>query len=360
MIKPAYDGRNPYIFVSYAHKDKTIVYPFIELLQAKYNVWYDEGISYGAEWTAQIIDKLSNCSLFIFLITKHSIDSENCKDEIHAAREEGKNFINIIFDKEIILNKEFMFRYGRFQMCNLYNFNTYNDAIEDLAAKCEWFNDVKKEKETKRVKTVKVIHEEAPIEEIKEESDHSDIYKAKEYDEVKFGKFFFDETKEPIEWIVLINNEEETLLLSKYILFGHEDNGSWSKRPESGSLGHYLNTTFYDLAFSNAEKEMIDDSKMSGYKIKVMLLSTLKFDTLLPTKELRKAKPTPYAKKHGCRNSIFTQFYPYWTLTQDSYSGWMYCINASGKEYRHSRIGDKISLIGVRPMIYLKKPTKGE
>ena len=47
----AYKGENPYIFVSYAHKDKDIVYPVIEELQNRgYRIWYDEGIEASEEW----------------------------------------------------------------------------------------------------------------------------------------------------------------------------------------------------------------------------------------------------------------------------------------------------------------------
>ncbi len=45
---PAYEGSEPYIFVSYSHEDAAAVYPEIEWLrQQGVNIWYDEGISPG-------------------------------------------------------------------------------------------------------------------------------------------------------------------------------------------------------------------------------------------------------------------------------------------------------------------------
>ena len=142
MIKPAYLGKEDYIFISYSHKDNDFVYPFIEELQKHYNVWYDEGIRYGREWEEEILEKLSGCYVFIFIVTENSLNSENCADEIYRARESHKNFINVVFDSNIVINDKFMFRYGRYQMCNIDKFPSFVAAIDDLSAKCEWFNSV--------------------------------------------------------------------------------------------------------------------------------------------------------------------------------------------------------------------------
>ena len=44
MEKPfaAYQGDEPYIFVSYAHEDSEVVYPEIQWLKDQgFNIWYD-------------------------------------------------------------------------------------------------------------------------------------------------------------------------------------------------------------------------------------------------------------------------------------------------------------------------------
>lgn len=70
-------------------------------------------------------------------------------------------------------------------------------------------------------------------------------------------------TKEPIEWIVLEKKDNEVLLLSKYVLDGKKYNESSEKvNWESCSLRNWLNTTFYNEAFDNNEKNNVIDSQV--------------------------------------------------------------------------------------------------
>ena len=142
----AYEGKDGYIFISYSHRDKETVYPFVAALQNNYNVWFDEGIHYGHEWEKEIADKLRGCSIFIFMITGNSLDSENCMDELYHARTLKKNFINVLLDDEAELPEWFVFRYARYQMCNYRSFASPEAAIADLERKCSWFRDVKNDR----------------------------------------------------------------------------------------------------------------------------------------------------------------------------------------------------------------------
>ena len=54
----AYKGSDPYIFVSYAHRESATVYPeLVWLKEQGCNVWYDEGIEAGTEWHEEIVLK---------------------------------------------------------------------------------------------------------------------------------------------------------------------------------------------------------------------------------------------------------------------------------------------------------------
>ena len=139
-----HDEKDGYLFLSFAHRDKARVLPFIDELQKKYNVWYDGGIGYGAEWEEETAAKLRGCSGFIYLISEASFASENCKDELYHARALGKNFLSICFDKNIELPQWYKFRYGRYQLFNLYGFESYEAAVEELGRKCDWLKSVKK------------------------------------------------------------------------------------------------------------------------------------------------------------------------------------------------------------------------
>ena len=140
----AYEGDQPFIFLSYSHKDKEEVYPLINSLQKKYNLWFDAGIHYGHEWEEEIWDRLQKCSVFLFIVTTNSLYSDNCKDELHFAREQKKHFVNLMFDRQVELPGWFVLRYARYQMCYLDTFLTYEDAAEDLERKCEWLRDTRK------------------------------------------------------------------------------------------------------------------------------------------------------------------------------------------------------------------------
>lgn len=132
----AYLGDGKYVFVSYAHKDEKIVYPFISSLLKKCNVWFDEGIHYAKEWDEEIVKKISNCTVFVFAITKNSLESENCKDEIAFAKDNKIPFINVLME-DIELPKEFKFRYGKYQMCKFFEFDDPDDAVKNLFRRSE-------------------------------------------------------------------------------------------------------------------------------------------------------------------------------------------------------------------------------
>ena len=69
--QPAYQGDDPYIFISYSHDD-AIAFDEINWLQNNsVNVWYDEGISAGSEWSESIARAIKHCSRFVYLTQSH-------------------------------------------------------------------------------------------------------------------------------------------------------------------------------------------------------------------------------------------------------------------------------------------------
>lgn len=92
----AYKGNAPYVFVSYAHKDSTSVYPIITQFNDQgYKIWYDEGIEPGIEWPEEIANALNSSSLFVVFITPNSVASENVRNEINFALAKKLPFIAI-------------------------------------------------------------------------------------------------------------------------------------------------------------------------------------------------------------------------------------------------------------------------
>lgn len=84
--QPAYSGSDPFIFVSYAHKDSEIVYPEILWLQQQgFNIWWDQGIGGGNRWRDEIADSIENCKLFLFYASENAVESTVCREELEFA-----------------------------------------------------------------------------------------------------------------------------------------------------------------------------------------------------------------------------------------------------------------------------------
>ena len=156
----------------------------------------------------------------------------------------------------------------------------------------------------------------------------------KEYkvgDALFFGKYFFNNEKDlkPIEWIVLESNETELLLISKYCL---DTIGFCGPSPEWGNpsaciweasyLRNWLNSDFYNSAFSEQEKSAITETtiitdislNVTLHKNKVFVLSEEQAVAYFTENETRKCIPTPYAKSKGARLG--------WTDDTKEYSSW--------------------------------------
>ncbi len=94
-----YEGNQPYIFVSYAHKDSDLVFPIIEELDRRgYRVWYDVGVAPGSEWPEDIATHLAGCYLTISCISPRYILSDNCRRELTFALSKRKNFLAVMVE----------------------------------------------------------------------------------------------------------------------------------------------------------------------------------------------------------------------------------------------------------------------
>ena len=87
----AYEGDEPYIFVSYAHKDSEAVLSVIrQLYDGKYRVWYDEGIQPGTEWPPNIARHLQRAAMVIVFVSENSLRSPNCINEIQSISKDAE------------------------------------------------------------------------------------------------------------------------------------------------------------------------------------------------------------------------------------------------------------------------------
>lgn len=94
-----YQGSEPYIFISYAHKDSPVILPIVDVLQRRgFRVWYDAGIEAGTEWPEYIADRLVQSGCVIAFISTNALNSPNCRREINFAISKGKELLAVYLE----------------------------------------------------------------------------------------------------------------------------------------------------------------------------------------------------------------------------------------------------------------------
>lgn len=95
----AYDGKEPYLFVSYSHYDCGVVYPILDMLNdKKYRIWYDESCENGNDFRDELRERIEKAEAVILFVSKNSMLSPYCGMEIIVARENGKRLYPIYLD----------------------------------------------------------------------------------------------------------------------------------------------------------------------------------------------------------------------------------------------------------------------
>ncbi|MBR0280174.1 MAG: TIR domain-containing protein [Oscillibacter sp.] len=98
MFKP-YEGTEPYIFASYARKNKHIIDPVLEAMnRVGYRVWYDEGVHLAEKWYEVIMEHAYNCAAFIAFLSSDSVESEYCENEIFSAWRNNKPILSVFLE----------------------------------------------------------------------------------------------------------------------------------------------------------------------------------------------------------------------------------------------------------------------
>ncbi len=100
-----YEGKEPYIFASYSHRDNERVIEILNhLAEAGFRIWFDEGIEWGSEWPESIAERLDGCCVCMVFISGSSVQSANCRQEIRYALKQGKPLLSVYLE-EVVLSK---------------------------------------------------------------------------------------------------------------------------------------------------------------------------------------------------------------------------------------------------------------
>ena len=95
LFKP-YEGRLPYVFISYSHRDSERVLEIISALNdRKLRLWYDEGIPAGSDWPKNIELHMRGCAAVLFFLSEAALASPNCYSEISTAVRTGKPVLTV-------------------------------------------------------------------------------------------------------------------------------------------------------------------------------------------------------------------------------------------------------------------------
>ncbi len=187
-------------------------------------------------------------------------------------------------------------------------------------------------------------------------------------DILTFGKYEQDNDlkngPEDIEWLVLDREENQVLVISKYILdaqiYGDTTNDAayWT----ISELRTWLNDTFLNTAFSAEEQEWLpvttienpppESRRKEGYEKhpsfqptedRLFLLSVPEVETYFPDEQSRIAVPTAYAQAQKVRSG-------WWLRTRGSLANEMYLVHYDGMLLD---VGLAVQPYGIRPAMWV-------
>lgn len=86
------------IFISYSHSDRPTLDILLPLMRnaVSESIWFDERIDGGEEWWQRILEEISHCRLFLYLISDDAAESEHCQNELRHALETNKAIIPVL------------------------------------------------------------------------------------------------------------------------------------------------------------------------------------------------------------------------------------------------------------------------
>lgn len=126
----AYVGNEPYLFISYSHRDTEKVYQTLDLLyDRKYRIWYDESCETGNDFRDELRTKIENCEAVILFVSNASMTSPFCGMEIIVARENGKRIFPVYVEEDVAVPPAFQILLSNTHHGSV---NDYNKLIRAL------------------------------------------------------------------------------------------------------------------------------------------------------------------------------------------------------------------------------------
>ncbi len=90
------------IAASYSRRDAGVVVPLLDGLKARgVKVWFDKNIPGGALWEEIITRNMRRAKAVVFFVSKESLASDRCFDEVSAARTLKRPIIPVLVDPDV-------------------------------------------------------------------------------------------------------------------------------------------------------------------------------------------------------------------------------------------------------------------
>jgi len=93
------------IFVSYNRKSESVARTVSEDIEALgHTAWFDHELSGGQTWWDQILARVRDCAVFVFVLNNESLNSTACKREYGYAADLGKPILPILVSDGVSIN----------------------------------------------------------------------------------------------------------------------------------------------------------------------------------------------------------------------------------------------------------------
>ena len=100
----AYEGTEPYIFVSYSHRDTMQVCRVMKIIEReKFRFWYDDTMEIGEDFREELRTRIENCSAFLLFISENSMGSKYCGMEIITAFKFNKKIYPVYLTDDVVI-----------------------------------------------------------------------------------------------------------------------------------------------------------------------------------------------------------------------------------------------------------------
>jgi len=128
-----YFSKHGTVFISYSRFNIEDAEKFANYLQLSgYSTWFDkQGIALGDKWVKQITDGITESDVVLFLISKSSIESDWCLNEILMAKDKKKPVL-AVFLENVELPDDIKIAIIRDQHLYLHDFETTESQVDAI------------------------------------------------------------------------------------------------------------------------------------------------------------------------------------------------------------------------------------